>query len=132
MGLPQIDSETGAVYSYRQPSLTYGFSETNIAGKVDTQESVKQSIKHILMTERYKSVIYGDDYGIEIEQYIGKGIGYITAGIEETLQEALLQDDRITDVTVTDVTDMGDGNCSITFTVSTIYGSFEENISASY
>lgn len=122
----QINSGVGDVYSYRQPGLTYGYTEENIAGKVDGQEAVKQAIKHILLTERYEDVIYGDGYGAELSQYIGQGIGFVRAGIQDTLREALLQDDRITDVVVNDVTDDGGGNCHISFTVSTIYGDIED------
>lgn len=127
-GIPQIDSATGNVYSYRQPSLTYGFSEKNIAGKVDGQESVRQAIHHILMSERYASPVYDDMYGVELEQYIGKGFEYLVAGIESTLQDALLQDDRITDVVVTDVEDIGNGEATVSFRADTIYGTIEDDI----
>ena len=116
------------VYSYTQPGLTYSSSETNIAGKADGQEAVRQAIRHVLSTERYENAIYGDGYGVELSQYIGQGFGYVAAGIEETLRDALMQDDRITGVTVTDVADIGEGNCKVSFTVSTIYGEIEDSL----
>ena len=123
--MAQIDSGTGDSYTYRQPSLTYRFSETNIDGKSDGQEAVRQAIRHMIMSERYESAIYDDGYGIELGQYIGQGIGFLIAGIEDTLRDALLQDDRITGVTVTDVSDLGGGEDSVSFTVDTIYGSID-------
>lgn len=123
--MAQIDSGTGDSYTYRQPSLTYRFSETNIDGKSDGQEAVRQAIRHMIMSERYESAIYDDGYGIELGQYIGQGIGFLVAGIEDTLRDALLQDDRITGVTVTDVSDLGGGEASVSFSVDTIYGSID-------
>lgn len=118
-------------YTYRQPDLTYRLGSTTVAGKIDKLESIKQAVYHILSTERYSSPIYDDNYGVELEQYIGKDIGYIQADIENTLREALTQDDRITNVVVNDVkkSDEQKNACVIEFTVYTIYGNYNENMS---
>ena len=118
-------------YTYRQPDLTYRLGSTTVAGKIDKLESIKQAVYHILSTERYSSPIYDDNYGVELEQYIGKDIGYIQADIENTLKEALTQDDRITNVVVNDVkkSDKQKNACVIEFTVYTIYGNYNENMS---
>lgn len=118
-------------YTYRQPDLTYRLGSTTVAGKIDKLESIKQAVYHILSTERYSSPIYDDNYGVELEQYIGKDIGYIQADIENTLREALTQDDRITNVVVNDVrkSDKQKNACVIEFTVYTIYGNYNENMS---
>lgn len=118
-------------YTYRQPDLTYRLGNTTVAGKIDKLESIKQAVYHILSTERYSSPIYDDDYGVELERYIGKDIGYIQADIENTLKEALTQDDRITNVVVNDVekSDKQKNACVIKFTVYTIYGNYNENTS---
>lgn len=117
-------------YTYRQPDLTYRLGNTTVAGKIDKLESIKQAVYHILSTERYSSPIYDDNYGVELEQYIGKDIGYIQADIENTLREALTQDDRITNVVVNDVrkSDKQKNACVIEFTVYTIYGNYNENM----
>ena len=131
MSLPQINTElTRETYSYRQPDLTYRLGEKTVNGKLDKLESVKQSVYHILMTERYSNPIYSDDYGVELEQYISKDIGYITAGIQATLNDALTQDDRITGVYVNDVSksDTQQNACTISFTIDTIYGSYEDKL----
>lgn len=118
-------------YTYRQPDLTYRLGSTTVAGKIDKLESIKQAVYHILSTERYSSPIYDDNYGVELEQYIGKDIGYIQADIENTLKEALTQDDRITNVVVNDVkkSDKQKDACIIEFTVYTIYGNYKDNMS---
>lgn len=117
-------------YTYRQPDLTYRLGNTTVAGKIDKLESIKQAVYHILSIERYSSPIYDDNYGVELEQYIGKDIGYIQADIENTLREALTQDDRITNVVVNDVkkSDKQKNACIIEFTVYTIYGNYNENM----
>lgn len=115
---------------YRQPNLTYRLSDKIVAGKADGMEAIQQAIYHILSTERYSNPIYDDDYGIELEQYVGQDIGIIAADIEQTLKDALLQDDRIEDVTVNSVKKSENQNsaCVVNFTVFTIYGTIEESL----
>ena len=115
------------------PNLTYRLGEKTVAGKIDKLESIKQAVYHILSTERFSNPIYDDDYGVELEQYIGQDIGFITASIENTLREALTQDDRITDVQVTDVrkSDRDSNSCLIDFIIFTVYGSYDEQMTVS-
>lgn len=131
MSLPQINDDlNGATYTYREPNLTYRLGEKTVNEKIDKLESIKQAVYHILMTERYSSPIYDDNYGVELEQYIGKDFGFVVAGIQETLNDALLQDDRITQVVVNDVSKSTkqENACVIEFTVYTIYGSYQETL----
>lgn len=127
---PQIaDLVNSNAVTYRQPNFSYRLNDKSIIGSVNGMEAVRQAARHILMTERYDHAIYDDDYGIELRQYVGKDIGFIRAGIETTLREALTQDDRITDVYVNSVT-KADSNdaCNVDFTVVTIYGNYNENL----
>ena len=118
-------------YEYRQPDSTYRVGDETVSGKIDKLESIKQAVYHILSTERYSNPIYDNNYGVELEQYIGKDIGYIQADIENTLKEALTQDDRITNVIVNSVkkSDKQENACLIEFTVYTIYGNYNESMS---
>lgn len=130
--IPQINNQLiGESIQYRQPNLTYRVGNSTVAGKIDKLDSVKQAIYHILSTERYSNPIYDGDYGVELEQYVGKDIGFITAGIQETLRDALLQDDRISDVQVDNVekSDKQNNACLIDFTVFTIYGTYKDSLS---
>lgn len=117
-------------YYYRYPNLTYRMGEKLCSGRISGLEAMKQSIYHILRTERYSNPIYSDDYGVELEQYIGKDLGYLKATIEGTLRDALRQDDRVTDVYITDISqNEGDiASCTVEFMVVTIYGEFEESV----
>lgn len=127
---PQIKSDlNGNSIQYRQPNLTYRIGENTVNGKISNSlEAVKQAVKCILETERYSNPIYDDDYGIELEQYKGADYGKIVAGIETTLRDALLQDDRITNVVVTNIEKLDTDSCKVEFDIYTIYGNYEEDL----
>lgn len=93
-----------------------------IEGYVDGINAIKQAIYHILMTERYAYLIYDNNYGVELNQYIGKDLDYIEATIEQTLKEALTHDLRITDVKVNSINQIEHDKVLINFTAYTIYG----------
>ena len=80
------------------------------------------------MTERYAYLIYDDNYGIELEQYIGRGFDYLEATIEETLKEALLIDLRITNVIVTEIKKIKNDIAQIKFDVESIYGNLQMEV----
>lgn len=90
-----------------------------IAGFVDNIEAIKQAVYHILSIERYAYAIYDDNYGVELEQYIGQDFEYLSATIQETLNEALTQDDRIFGVEVTNVEKTDDNSALVEFNVLT-------------
>lgn len=109
------------------PSKTYKMTEDRIAGFVDGLEAVKRAIYHILMVERYSCLIYDDNYGVELEQYIGQDMEFIEATIESTLKEALTYDLRITDVIVTDIQKQ-ENIVLIKFTVKSVYGDIQMEV----
>ena len=123
----QLGNDT---YIIREPSLTYSL---DYDGKLNSIESIQQAIFCILMTERYSNPIYNDNYGVELEQYIGKDMGYIKATIENTLKDALTYDDRIENVIVNSVTKSTkqQNACVIEFTVVTTLGDLDETIDVS-
>ena len=127
---PQIENQlVGDSIQYRQPNLTYRIGENTVNGRItDKLESIKQEVKCILGTERYSNPIYTDDYGVELEQYKGADYGKIVAGIETTLRDALLQDDRIKNVVVTNVEKIDIDTCKVDFDVYTIYGDYKEEL----
>ena len=85
----------------QQPSLTYGidFERGRIRGMIDELEAVKQAVFLILQTERYRYLIYSADYGSELEGFIGRDQLFIQSELKRRIREALMQDDRIGDVT---------------------------------
>ena len=94
----------------------------------DGLEAVKQAVFKILNTERYAYLIYSWDYGIELMDLYGKSPMYVCPELERMIKEALLQDDRITDVTDFEFDTSTKGVVSVKFTVHTIFGDLDEGM----
>lgn len=84
----------------KQPSKNYRmyFDEKRVWGFCDGKEAMKQVIYKILNTERYQYVVYSWSYGIELADLFGMPVSYVCPVLERRITEALLQDDRITEV----------------------------------
>lgn len=99
---PVADSNTllGNLDAEVQTSKTYylNFETNTINGFVDDIEAIKQTIYCILNTERFENLIYSWNYGVEIKNLIGENETYVIPELERVIREALLEDDRITDV----------------------------------
>ncbi|RKN85863.1 DUF2634 domain-containing protein [Paenibacillus ginsengarvi] len=107
------------------PGKTYklDYVTGRVIGFVDGIDAVRQSVFHILQTERFEYTIYSNNYGIELAGLLGKGPATVQSDLRRRIRKALLQDDRITDVTDFVVTVTGDESVA-TFTVITQYGNF--------
>jgi len=95
-----------------------------VKGHVDGLEAVKQAIYLTLSTERTEFEIYSWNYGVEIKNLIGQPIELVCARIENTITDALMQDDRITSV-VDFAFSREPGKLLATFTVGTSEGDIE-------
>ncbi len=92
----------------------------------DEADALAQAVFHILSIERFMWPIYPPSYGSEIADLIGKPRDYAAAELKRTISQALLQDDRITEVDDWDFVFGNDKNAlTVTFTVTSIYGAFE-------
>jgi phage baseplate assembly protein W len=112
------------------PSKTYALDIKKgvISGFTDGIEAVKQAIYLMLNTDRYKWEIYSWNYGSELESLIGSPIPYVYAKIKENITDALMRDDRILSVSSFDFSKKKSA-VSVSFTVSTIYGDVQEEVS---
>lgn len=117
-----------------QPNRTYKMlvSDEHVIGTLDDNLSaVKQAAYKILNTERYKHVIYSWNYGVELQDLFGKPIPYVLSEIPRRITEALVQDDRIDDVTDFDISWTRDnskgnrGDVIARFKIKSIYGEIE-------
>lgn len=97
--IPNISILTEEITKQQYPNQTYKIVSDRIDGYVDDLDSIKQAIYLILSTERYKSIIYSWDYGIELIDLIGKPMPYVVSELPRRIKEALTQDNRISDVT---------------------------------
>jgi hypothetical protein len=113
-----------------QPSKQHrmDLDKSLIRGTCDSLEAVKQSIFKILNTERYAYLIYSWNYGIELIDLYGQPTMYVCPEIKRRVQEALLQDDRITGVDNFEFDTSSKGVVSVTFTVHTLFGDLNEEM----
>lgn len=116
----------------QQTSRTYGidFAAGKATGITDGLEAVRQAVYKILRTDRFAHLIYDANYGSEISSLQGRSQGYVRSEIERRIREALLQDDRISEVADMQINITGD-EALVTFTVVSTYGDFKEEVTAS-
>lgn len=111
------------------PSRNYKMNVDHniINGSVDELEAVKQAVFKILNTERYQYPVYSWDYGIELDDLFGEPADYVCAELERRVREALTADDRIDSVDNFKFDVSKKKTVGVSFTVHTIYGSFDES-----
>lgn len=112
------------------PNKTYRMriEEDRVRGTITGDiEAVRQAVYKILNTERYKHIIYSWNYGVELQDLFGKPIPYVLPEIPRRIREALIQDDRITEVDSFDLSYTKGGDVLAKFVVHTIYGDIEES-----
>lgn len=113
-----------------QPSLTYKLDLENkrIMGTVDNSDSVFQTIQKILNTDKYAYDIYDWNYGHELLKLVGKEFSYIEVKLPQIIEEALLQDDRIKEITDFEITQLSIDTLSVSFRVITIFSTINYNM----
>lgn len=107
-------------------TLTHRVTPETIVGRADGVDALRQTIRHILSTERYAYPMYSDNYGVELQQLYGKSMAYAKAKIHNILNNALTQDDRVLSVTVNKTEERADGVLYVLFTVNTNLGQINE------
>lgn len=107
-----------------QPTHTYKMntSKEQIIGYTDELEAMKQSIYKILMTERFRYIMYSGNYGIELEDLFGQPVSYVCPELERRIREALLWDSRIQSVGNFEFDFPKKGEIHAAFAVKTIFG----------
>lgn len=110
------------------PSKTYYINRnTNrISGYIDDKDAIVQAIYLILSTERYESVIYNWYYGTEFDSLVGKDRNFVKSELKRRIAEAILEDDRILDVTDFDISFNKDV-ANVVFLVETNIGDININ-----
>jgi len=83
-----------------RPSFTYKIKneKDKIEDYINGIESIKQTVYKTLMTDRYAYEIYDFNYGVELNDLIGKSRELVKAEIPNRIKDALCVDDRIKDV----------------------------------
>lgn len=121
---PEYEHQVTTLEEVEPSNKTYrlDFKSKRIVGNVDNLEAVTQSIYKILNTERQSQVIYDMDYGIELERFIGQDEDFVKADIQRTVTEAILSDDRVTEVSNFIIGDLNGDTLNISLDVETIFG----------
>ena len=104
-----------------ETSRTYKLSSDKIQGYTDGLDALKQAIYKVLNTERFEYPIYSFNYGIELENLIGKDSVYVQIELKRRIRECLFRDDRITEADNFKFEFNGD-QLKCTFDVHSIFG----------
>lgn len=106
-----------------QPNKTYKMliEDEKVLGDTGELEAIEQACYKVLNTERYRYVIYSWNYGIELQDLFGKPIPYVFSELPRRIREALIQDDRVSDVRNFDLSNQK-GNVLAKFEVVTEKG----------
>ena len=116
------------IESVEQVTKTYylDIEKNTIEGFCDEIEAIKQTIYCILSTERFENIIYSWNYGVETKNLIGENETYVRTELERVITEALLQDDRIKEVS-NFIFSTASNIVTLTFDVITSFGSIPVN-----
>ena len=134
--IPNVDILLNEIKEVKHPSRTYKIEVTfnnrdKINGYTDDLEAIQQAIYLILNTERYMFPIYSWDYGVELVDLIGKPMSYVISEIPRRIKEALIQDDRITDVKDFEF-EVNNNKLHTTFNVVTEHGDIATELGVAY
>lgn len=110
-----------------QPSKTYklNYGNRTIRGYTDELEAVRQAAYKILMTERFRYIMYSGNYGIETVDLYGRETSYVCPELERRITEALTRDERIESVDDFSFDTSRRGIVRAFFTVHTVFGNFD-------
>lgn len=103
-------------------SFTYAIKNGRIIGKLDGKDAMLQAIDKLLRTRRFIFEIYDDQYGHDLDDLIGKDYDYVRSDVERMIQEAILGDDRVDDVSVDSIEQISKTSLLAKVTVATMYG----------
>lgn len=107
------------------PTKTYKVDLVNkrIIGTVTDREAVIQFIQKVLSTDKYAYEIYDWYYGNELLKLVGRSYEYAKTRIPNIFKEALLVDDRITDIRDFTFNKTAIDTMVVSCVVDTVYGS---------
>lgn len=124
------DLEYTEVEVVEQPNRTYRLDTANnkMLGKIDELEAIKQAIYLRLNTEKGEYLIYGPDYGIQLQDLYGEPDTYVLPALQGRIIEALLQDERIQGVDNFSFAEEEKGSITASFIVHTVLGDIESEL----
>lgn len=114
---------------YPLSSIYYETTQVDrISGFIDDKNAIRQAVYHILSIERYSCLIYDDNYGVELQQYIGQDFEYLKVTIQKTLEEALMQDERIISIDVMNVEKIDNETANVKLSIQANVGEIQMEV----
>lgn len=106
------------------PTYTYhiDFEKNRVVGFCDRTKAMEQAIYMILMTDRFKYYIYSWNYGTEWDKLWGKSYPVFKSLSRRVISEALLEDERITELLNFQISQVDSQTAAISFIAETIFG----------
>ena len=106
----------------QNPTLTFQIANGRIRNKFDGLGAMVQAVDKILKTERFVFPIYTDQYGNDLNDLLGKDLGYARVEAERMVKEALLADERVIEVDITSINETSPNTLTLTGECQTSYG----------
>lgn len=106
----------------QNPTLTFQIANGRIRNKFDGLGAMVQAVDKILKTERFVFPIYTDQYGNDLNDLLGKDLGYSKVEAERMVKEALLADERVIKVDITCINETSSNTLTLTGECQTSYG----------
>lgn len=115
-----------------EPGLTWYIDKTTnrIYGEVDGFAAAKQAAEIILQVDRYYWQIYSPSSGTDYRNLVGQDVGYVAMEVQRRVIDALSMDSRFVGLS-NYIFARDKDKLSISFTVQTVFGSFDEEVEVS-
>ena len=106
----------------QNPTLTFQIANGRIRNKFDGLGAMVQAVDKILKTERFVFPIYTDQYGNDLNDLLGKDMGYARAEPARLVHEALLAAARALTVAILPIDETSPNTLTLTGECETSYG----------
>lgn len=111
------------------PSYTYrmALDDKRIRGFTDGKDAMAQAIYKRLMTQRGAYPIYSSSYGFDAKDLFGMPTDWVCAVLPDRIKDALMPDDRISDVRDFSFQIPSKNAVLVTFMATTVFGEVKIN-----
>lgn len=126
----KVNQEEALITPKLHKEYEFDFATGKLTGKLlEGKEALKVWIYKTLLTKRYKHIIYGWDYGQDLEEIIGQCYekGLIKSEVERRIKDCLLIHPHIKECNSFNIKLQQD-QLNVDFTVNTIYGEVDINV----
>lgn len=124
ISIAQETAETSTEPFEVVPTQTYrlDFINKRIIGRINQADALMQAVQKIFSTDKYAYEIYDWYYGNELLKLVGQPYDYIVAQVPRIVREALLVDDRVTEITDFEFEKTAIDSMTATFLIHSVYG----------